>query len=206
MKKEDFDFKKSCLDCLDVFKNIFTKPVEAIKEFVDDNKFLSGIIMVVATALSTGIYKIASLKRVFDDASSGWFKPEQPEYLKEFFTTFGANLLEYALIAILGYVIISKFLKGKITIKQSIIAVGISLSLVIIANLVNSILVFIDSEAVSYIMGYIFTFAKIYCYLILYKAISEVGKIDKNRVFLSVASMTVLATVTIDILDKLFNK
>ena len=201
----NIDIKECAKKSLNAVKGILTKPVEAVKDFVTDSNYISGIILIVVAALSTGIYKLATLKRIYDASSSSWFKPEQPEYLKEFFTTCGTNLLEYALVAILGYIIISKFLKGKATLKEMVSAVGISLSLVIISYIVNSILIFIESDAINYIMSYLATFATIYSYLIIYQSVKEVGSIDKNTVFLSVASMTVCATVVMDICNKLFN-
>ena len=203
-KTSNIDIKASSKSSLDAIKNIFTKPVEAIKDFVTDNNFISGIIMIIVAALSTGIYKLATLKSAYDQLSNGWYKAPKPEYLKEFFTTSGTNLLEYALVAVIGYIIISKLMKGTATIKQMVAAVGISLSLVIISYLANSILIFIDKEVISYIMSYLRTFAYIYSYIILYQAVKEVGGIDQNKVFLSVASMSVLATVTIDIVNKIF--
>ena len=203
-KTNNIDIKESGKACLNAIKNVFVKPLDAIKEFVTDNNFISGIIMIVVAALSTGIYKLATLKSAYDQLDNGWFKAPKPEYLKEFFTTFGTNLLEYALVALIGYLIISKLMKGSATLKQVVSAVGISLSLVIITYLVNSILVFIDKEVIVYIMSYLRTFATIYSYMILYQAVKKIGGIDKNKVFLSVASMSVCATVVMDILNKLF--
>ena len=62
------DIKGSLMECVNVFKKIFTKPFDAIKEFVSENKFIAGIIMVVISALSTGIYKIATLKNVYSSS------------------------------------------------------------------------------------------------------------------------------------------
>ena len=36
--------KNSLFDCLNIFKKIFTKPFDAIKTFVVENKFIAGII------------------------------------------------------------------------------------------------------------------------------------------------------------------
>ena len=182
VKTSNIDLKESSVDCLKALKGVIIKPVDAVKEFVQDNKLVAGIIMIVVTAIATGIYKLATLKSTYDQTKSAfsyWHSSPEPEYLKEFFTTCGTNLLEYALIVVIGYIIVSKLLKGKATWKQMVAAVGISLSLVLIANLVNSILVFIDKEAIIYIMSYIRTFATIYSFLILYQAVKEVGEIDK---------------------------
>ena len=202
----NIDLKESSLECLNVFKTIFTKPIDTIKDFVVDNKFVSGIIMILVAAITAGLYKLATLKSVYDQVNVGYFKAPKPEYLKEFFTTCGCDLLKYALIIVIGYLIINKCLNGKTSIKQMINAVAISLTLVLVANLVNSILVFIDGEAITYIRSYLFSFSTIFSYLVLYESVKETSKVDSNKLFVSVTSMVVLATVAIDILDKLFNK
>ena len=134
---EAIDVKQSFMDCLEVLKGIFTKPFDVIKKFVVENKFVSGIIMVVMAALSTGIYKIATLKNMYSSTSASSFNEgdlsslfssalsgdlgvKEPEYLKEFFTTFATNLAEYALLAVLGYVVVSKLFKGSASIKEMI--------------------------------------------------------------------------------------
>ena len=199
-QKGDFDIQASMKAILNAIKGVFTKPIDAIKEFVTDNNFIAGIIMIICAALTTGIYKLAILKRSYDGIS----KYYKPEYLKEFFTTFGEHLLQYALLAIFGYLIISLIFKGKTTIKQMAAAVGISLSLVIISYLASSILVFIDAEVVTHIISYIHLFASIYTYLIMFIAVKEVGEIDKNKLFLSVACMFIAASIGMDIYSKLF--
>lgn len=213
------DIKESCIDCLNVFKKIFTKPLEAIEEFVTENKFISGIIMVVVAAISNGLYKIATLKSLYsssassgndfssllESALSGKLGSSEPEYLKEFFTSFVTHFAEYALIILLGYLIVSKVLKGKATWKQMITAVAISLSVVLVGNVVNSILVFIDGEFIGNIRSYVASFASILSILLLYKSVKEISGIDKNKLFICIASMSVFATVVIDIVKKIFD-
>ena len=215
------DIKESCMDCVNVFKSIFTKPFEAIKEFVCDNKFVAGIIMIIIAALSSGLYKFATLKSMYSSSSadsfnandfssllesalSGNLSVAEPDYLKEFFTSFATNLAEYALIFVIGYIVISKLFKGTASWKQILTTVAISLSVVIVGNVINSGLVFIEGEFIANIRGYVSSFASILSILILGGAITEVAGINKNKVFISVASMSVLATVVIDIAQKLF--
>lgn len=216
------DMKESFMDCVDVFKKIFTKPMDAIKNFVCENKYIAGIIMIVVAALSTGLYKIATLKNMYSASSadsftasdftdllnsalSGGLSSAEPEYLKEFMTTFVTNLAEYALIVLIGYLIISKLLKGTASWKHIVTAVGISLSVVLAANVLNSVLVFIDGEFIGNIRSYIVSFTSILSILILYKSVKEVAGVDQNKLFVSVASMSVFATVVVDVVQKLFD-
>ena len=220
----DVNVKDSLMDCVNVFKKIFTKPFDAIKEFVCENKFIAGIIMVVVAALSTGLYKIATLKNLYSSSSSagsltagdltdlissalsgGSLAAAKPEYLKEFMTTFATNLVEYALIAVIGYLVVSMLFKGTASIKQMVAAVGISLSVVLAVNLVNSVLVFIDGEFIGNLRTYLASFASILSTLILYASVKHVSGVDENKLFVSVASMLVFATIAMDLVQKILN-
>ena len=212
------DFKESGKDCLDVVKGIFTKPVETIKNFTVDSKYIAGIILVVVTAIASGLYKIATLKSIYGSTSgkgfnmsditsvlSGNLGLDKPNYLKEFFTTFAYNLVEYAAIAFIGYLIVSKLLKGKSSWKQMINATGAALTVVCLGYLLNSILVFIDAEFVGYLRGYVTTFAKMASVLFLYKGVAETAEVDKNKLYIWIPAMFVVGAAVIDILDKIFN-
>ncbi len=216
------DVKKGFMDCVNVFKKVFTTPFEAIKEFVCDNKFIAGIIMLLVTAITSGLYKLAVLKNMYsasaDSFNSNDFSSllggilsgesslmNKPDYLKEFFTSFGMNLVEYALIFALGYLIITKLFKGTASWKQMLTAVALSVTFVLVGNVINSVLVFIDGSFVANVRSYVSSFAYILSILTLYGAVKEVSGIDKNKLFIGVASMSVFATVVIDIAKKLFN-
>lgn len=216
----DTSIKGSFVECLNVFKNIFTKPFDAIKSFVIENKFIAGIIMIVATALSSGLYKLASLKSgynavesitsndltgLLNSALSGSLQAAEPEYLKEFMTRFATDLAEYAVIVFIGYLLITKLLKGKASLKQMVNVVAISLAVIFASNIINSILVFIDGEFIVNLRIYINSFASIFSTLVLYGAIKEIGGVDQNKLFVSVASISVLATIVMDLIQKLFN-
>ncbi len=219
---EEVDIKQGFTDSLEILKGIFTKPFDIIKKFVCENKYIAGIIMIVLTALSQGLYKIATLKNMYssnnanafnsndfsdllDKAMQGNLGVKEPEYLKEFMTSFATNLVLYAVLAVAGYFLITKLFKGKATIKEMLSVVGVSLAVVLVANVANSVFVFIDAEVMGYIRSYITSFATITSTLVLSASVNQVAKIDKNKLFLSVASMSVLATLVIDIVEKLFD-
>lgn len=196
---ESVDIKQSFMDCLEVVKGIFTKPFDTIKSFVADNKFVTGIILIILTALSGGIYRLAGLKIAANDFY-------EPEYLKEFMTTFVTDVAEYALIAFVGYLVVTMLFKGTATIKEMLSAVGVSLAVVLLVNLLNSILIFVDIDVVQdYIMGYIFSFGTFMNILLLSLGIYQASKMDKNKLFISVTSIMIFSTIVIDIFNKLFN-
>lgn len=195
--KGSFNFKDSCLECWKAIAGIFTKPVDTISKFVVDNKFISGIMLIIVTALFTGVYKIASLKSIetsFSDIN----------YLKEFFNEFLTNLGLYAALVIIGWAVITKLFKGKGSLKQMVQIVGISLVVSMLSYLICSALVFVDKEVIIYIMKYIFSFASIYEFITFFVAVKEVSGIDKNKLFLTVSSIFICSTIVVDVILKIF--
>ena len=217
----NFDIKESGMDILNTLKGIFVKPFDTIKNFVVENKFITGIIMIVLAALSSGLYEIALLKSMHSSKSASGFNSSdfsglmdsilnngsyssKPDYFKEFINEFFTNLGLYALIVVIGWLIISKVFKKTTSIKEMVQAVAVSLSAVLCAYLVNSILVFVDAEVVGYIRGYIFDFGNIFMYLIMAVSIKEIFKIDNSKLFLSVVSVFIASQACLDIILKIF--
>lgn len=210
-----FDIKESFMDCVKIFKNIFTKPFEAIANFVKENKFVSGIIMIVLTAIATGLYQISSIKNGGASADMSiqdlgnmlsaalGMGSSGPNYFKEFMFEFLRNLCVYTSMVFLGWVIVSKLFKGKTTIKEMVNIVGLSLALVFAANLVNAILVMFDGELVSYIISYVFTFATCMMYLLILGGIEKTSKITKEKLFITVTSIIITAEIVADIIAKI---
>lgn len=204
------DVKEHLNGVLGVIKGIFTKPISTIKDNKSEKNYVVGIILIVCTAILTGIYKIATIKNAYDVTVknikiNSVLPSVETNYLKSFMTEFAYNLVEYGLIVVIAYFVISKLSKNKVEFKEIVNIVGMSLAVVLVANLVNSILVFIDGEAITYIRGYIFTFAEAFKYLVLYEGIKEISKVDKERLFINVSMIFIGATIVIDIFQKIFN-
>ena len=215
--QSDIDFKEGFTNCLNYLKVLLSKPKEAIDDFVTEKKYFSGILLIFLTAIASGLYRIATLHVAYGANSSKGFSgtelvdlfkisfTKEPDYLKEFMTKFATSLAQYALIAILGYFIIKSLLKGKATIKEMFTSVGASLGIVFISFVINAVLVFIDAEVVGYIRTYITSFASIFSILVLYQSVKKVSNINKETLFLATASMSVSATIVIDLINKLFD-
>lgn len=191
------DFKECGKDCLNLLKGIFTKPVETIKNFVVDNKLVAAIIMIVVAALSNGLFRIAYEKAKL---ASAYY---EPRYLNDFFTVSLESLVRYALIAVIGYVLVTLIFKGKTSWKQMVAAVGAGVTAVIVANVINSMLAFVDAEFFGYVASYISTFASFTLFLVVYKAIEETAELDKNKLFLGSISLFVLVEAGMDLYAKI---
>ena len=215
------DIQASFIDCLEVFKKVITNPFEAISNFVMENKYISGIVMIVIAALSAGIYKLAVLKCSYQAVETsldglgnlgfldlfGSLSSEsaKPEYLKNFFTETAMSLVQYAALAFLGYIILTKFIKGTTTWKQIVTAVGISLSVVIGANLINSILIFMGGEFIIHLISYVSSFASLFSILLLYESMKKIIEINQNKLLIAVVSMSVCATIVVDFIQKVLS-
>lgn len=215
------DIKGGFNECVEVLKNFFKKPIETIKDFLSESKNVAGMIMILLASIAKGLYKIALLNSVSGKLSKpdadflstelesirelSYDKIKEPDYFGEFFKEFFTSLGLFALIVIAGWFIVVKVFKKETNIKLVINMTAISLVTVICANVINSGLIYIDEEVIGYIRTYIFTFADIIKYLVFFVAIKEVSKIDDNKLFVSVASVFVLATAALDIILKVID-
>ena len=197
------DVKGGFTDAVDAVKGIFTKPIDVIEKFVTDSKFIAGIILIVMTALAKGLYTVITLWHAFDKVKA--YSSYEPKYFDEFFKVFATDLVRYAGIAFIAYLVVTLILKGKATWKETLAATGLSLIVIIAATIVSSILVFFEGDIVSYIGSYVATFSSAFCMFVLYEGIKAKAGIDKNKLFLSLASVLVGAEIIVDIVNKIFS-
>lgn len=193
------DVKGGFTDCIEAVKGIFTKPVDTINTFVADSKFITGIILIVATALMSGLSRVLTLWHLYGD--NDYVKPK---YFDEFFETFVTDFAKYAAIALIAYLIISIILKGKATWKETVSATGISLIVTFFAVIINTILVFFEGDLVSYIYNYVSVFASAFSVVVLFEGLKLKAEIDKNKLFVTLASTYVCAAIVVDLLTKIF--
>lgn len=193
------DVKEGFTDCVEAVKGIFTKPIDTIKKFVSDSKFITGIILIVATALMSGLSRVLTLWHIYGDQD--YIKPK---YFDEFFESFVTDLGKYVAIAFIAYLIISVILKGKATWKETLSATGLSLIVTFFAIVINTILVFFEGDLVAYIAGYVSVFASAFSVMILYEGLKLKAELDNNKLFLTLGSTYVCAAIVVDLLAKIF--
>ena len=197
------DVKGGFTDAGSAIKGIFTKPIDVIESFVTDSKFIAGIILIVMTALAKGLSTVITLWHAFDKVKA--YSSYEPKYFDEFFKTFATDLVRYAGIAFIAYLVITVILKGKATWKETLAATGLSLIVIIATTIVSTILIFFEGDLVSYIGGYVATFGSAFCMFVLYEGMKAKAGIDKNKLFLSLASVLVGAEIIVDIVNKIFS-
>ena len=156
------------------------------------------------TALAKGLSTVVTLWHTFDKVKSTYYTPPTPKYFDEFFKVFAIDLVRYAAIAFIAYLVITVILKGKATWKETLAATGLSLIVIIATTIVGTILVFFEGDLVLYISGYVATFGSAFCMFVLYEAMKAKAGIDKNKLFLSLASVLVAAEIVVDIVNKIF--
>jgi len=200
----NIDIKEGFTDSVKAVKGIFTKPVETIKEFVADSKFITGIILIVTTALAHGLQTVITLLHSYNKIKSSYYTPPTPKYFDEFFRVFATNLVRYLAIAFIAYLVITIILKGKATWKETLSATGLSLIVMIFAVIITTILIFFEGDLITYIASYVSTFAGFFTVAVFFEAIKEKAGIDTNKLFISLASVFVGAEIVVDIVNKIF--
>lgn len=204
ISNSSIDIKGGFTDSLNAVKNIFVKPMDTIKEFVADSKFITGIIFIIATALINGLSKVVVLMHSFNKVKSAYYTPPTPKYFDEFFKVFAIDIVRYAALGFLAYLVITIILKGKATWKQTLSAVGLSLIVMIAAIIINTVLTFFEGDLIIYISSYVSTFAGALSTIVFYNGIKEKAEIDTNKLFISIASIYVAAEIVVDIVNKIF--
>ena len=197
--KPSIDIKESFSNVLNAVKGIFTKPFETINELVTDSNFITGIILIVITALASGLSTVINLSHIYSKYDSGL----KPKYVEEFFKSFSVDLVKYAAIAFIAYLVISVILKGKATWKETLSATGLSLIITTISIIIHTILIFFEGDLVVYISGYVSTFAAAFFMVVLYEGLKAKASIDKNKLFISLAGILVGAEIVVDLFNKI---
>ena len=160
---------------------------------------------IVVAALAKGLQTVLQLQHTYSKIKSDYYKPAEPKYFDEFFEAFATDLVKYAAIAFIAYLVVTMFLKGKATWKQTLSATGLSLIVVIAATIINTILFYFDGDLVIYLMSYVSIFSTTLFTITLFEGVKGVAGIDKNKLFLALASTLVFAEIVVDLVKKIFD-
>jgi Yip1 domain. len=186
---------------LDVAKGMFTKPVDTMKSFIDDNNFnaaliILGIVSLVASFVTCLAVKelsslITSIMTLSNPLGSLGSVPEI-NYAKVFFQTLLAAAVMFASLSGILYVVADKMFKGKTSFKK-IVTLLAAANIIMIATLLVS-LVFMYVSAQLMLIVIVFGSALYSCYT--YQGLKLGVKIDENKLaYIYAISIMVLFVV-----------
>lgn len=196
------DIKSALSDVMDILKKLFSKPMDLFDKYLVDSKYLVGICLIVLSSLVRGIYEGILSYRSWK--SMGSFKyVKAPNFLLEFLKNSGLYIVRYGVFILVIYLVINVIFKDKISWKKIINAVGLAVTIFIFGYAVNSILILFNGNSITHISGYVSTFMSTFNIIMLYKAISHVSSINKNKLFISLPLIFIGVSIVMEIIYEL---
>ena len=203
-----FDFNKYLNDYIEVLKGVFVKPIDTINKFSASSYFLLAIIAMAINCIISGVLfycvysesigVFSSMMGGFGSLLSGSF--EVP-FFKTFFQGFIYMAAGFSVMALMIYVMNSVVFKDKVDIKKVFALVGTVSVFTTITTAACIALNYISMK----IMFVVLILGAIFYLTYLYQGISEISKVNKNKLaYVFVPSIAVATFVVVYVLPKLF--
>ena len=189
---------------IDILKNIFIKPTEVLKNNINDNNLIIGIIIIIITCIIKSIDIVLSTYIAYSKLGTLEYT-SAPNYFITFIKAFSLSVVRYIAIIAMIYLVINIIFKDKVSWKKLVVAVGISLIVIIFGNILYCMLDFSDAKITTYIVDYISSFITIFNCIILYEAIKNISTINKNKIIISLPIVYIVSTMLVDILNKIIS-
>lgn len=192
---------------LNILKGTFTKPVDTLKSFIDDNNFILALIILAIASITTAILSLVLVKQLFGSLvmlgggmfGIGFSTIEIP-YVKYFFITLFTSIVTYLLLAGLLYLVGVIILKGETTLKKIMTLIASSSAINIVGTILT-ILIMLISFKLAII---IFMISSLLYMFYLYQGMKFTFKIDENKLaYILTSALVVTNLVVIFVLPKL---
>lgn len=148
-------------ECLEIAKNFFKKPIDTLKENVEESKLYHALIMLGINGIAMGLFTMVMAKSLYSTMllKSGYGSlmslaktQVKIPYLKIFFVTFIVTVIIELLIASFSYLISNKIFKNNTSIKKMITLFGFSTIILSAAIIIAVIFSFINIRIALFIL------------------------------------------------------
>ena len=148
-------------ECLEIAKNFFKKPIDTLKENVEESKLYHALIMLGINGIAMGLFTMVMAKSLYSTMllKSGYGSlmslaktQVNIPYLKIFFVTFIVTVVMELLIASFSYLISNKIFKNNTSIKKMITLFGFSTIILSAAIIIAAIFSFINIRIALFIL------------------------------------------------------
>lgn len=203
------DYKEYVDKFLDVVKNIFTKPIDTIKKYTTSQNNVFGIIAILVNCIVMGIFGYLLAKKLLDSLGIfgdllglGSFGNIEIPFFDTFIKGFGYQLVNFACLAGMIYLLANKLFKSNMDFKKSLSLVGT----VSIYNTVVSLIAIICMYISIKLMLIVLLISSLFYVVYLYHGVRETAGVDDNKVaFVYVPAVVVAEFVVLYLLPKIFN-
>ena len=204
-----FDFNTYVNSYIDMVRGIFVNPIDTIKQYTKLENYSLGIFAIILNCIVSGIFLFCFCSEAVGTFTnlvggySSYFIPStviEVPFMKIFLCGFLFVGVGLTVTALMIYVIANAIFKDSIDMKKSFILIGVCSAFTTITTIISIILTYISMK----LMIIVLLFAGIFYLTYLYQGISEITKVDKNKLaYVFVPAIGVASFVVIYILPKI---
>jgi len=205
-KKVQTENKDLITTILDVAKGMFTKPVDTMKSFINDNNFAPALIILGVASVITSIVSCLFIKEVYTTIMSAMSPfgslgmQTDISYPRIFVSTLLGSMASYVALAGLLYLVVAKIFKGASSFKKMVTLLAVANIVMIASLLVSAIFMYVSAQLMLIVLVF---GALIYCYN-LYNGLKYASDLDANKMGYAFAiAETILFIVAVFILPKI---
>lgn len=200
------DVKSYLTSLINIIKGIFTKPVDTLKSFINDNNFVLALIILAVASIATSALSLVLIKQILDLTMLGGgilglgLSTFEIPYVKYFFITLFTSIATYFLLAGMLYLIGVVILKGETTFKKLMTLIASSSVIHIIGTILTTIIMLISFK-LALVM---FMISSLFYIFYLYQGMKFAFKVDENKLaYILTFALVVTDLVVIFVLPKL---
>lgn len=205
-----FDFNECVNSYIEMVKGIFVNPVDTIKKFATSNNFVLGIISLVLNCIVSGIFLYCFANEAMGLVGSlmgygsllSMSSAVEVPFMQVFFYGVLFMAVDFAVTALMIYVMANVVFKDKMDIKKAFALVGVCSVFTTVTTVVAIILNYISMK----FMLIVLLVAGIFYLTHLYQGIEETTEVDKNKLaYIFVPAISVATFVVVYVLPKILS-
>ena len=210
IQSSNIDFNKGLNDYIDIIKGIFTKPADTIKSFATSNKFLLGVVAIVINCLVSGLFfyffcskALSGFMSMFMGGYGSYFSSAvEIPFARTFFMGFLFMASWFVVAALIILLFANPIFKDKMDVKKAFALVGNCSVFTTLTTIFAIVCTFISIPFTIVVLllgaGFYLTH--------LYQGLSDITKIDKNKlVYVFMPAVSLATFVMVYIMPKLFS-
>lgn len=193
-----FDFKEALNDYVNIIKGIFTKPVDTIKEYADEDNFILSLLAILVNCIVSGILLYCVCSEALGMLSSaigfGMMGYADVEFFKVFLYGVVYMAVGFFVTALMIYVISNFVFKDEMNLKRAIALVGVCSVFTTVTSVVAIIFVYLSIKLAFMLL----MLAGVFYLTHLYQGIAELTKVNRNMlayVFVPTIAVTVIVVL-----------
>ena len=200
----NIDLNRGFNDFIGLIKGLFVRPADTIKKYSQADKWVMGVILLSVNCLISGLLlyficlgygRVSLLSNI---GSSIFRKSYSVPFIQPFFGGLFGFALWFGIIAMGIFLFANPIYKSKYSIKETFALTG---SCSIILSMVSIVAILLSLASVTVAISFL-SIGLLFFLVYLYQGISDLTKLDKNKLIYVYTPAVVVATIFLSIVIK----